>query len=486
MVNALKTIGWRLMRFRLRTLLVVVSLVAVLFGYWIVPARRQARAVQALAALGAEMRYDFQSILIWMPEFGGRRPSPPPGPKFIREYLGVDYLSGIDAVDVPRVWLTFDPKIPIGSPSGMRDDDYRHLADLKHLMYLSVDGGPLSDKAMPHIGRARTLLSIRLWLDREPPLKDATLPPQGISDLGLRSISRLRKLEDLLIRNPTSGLRAPAITDDGLASLAGLINLEALYLENTEIRGPGLRHLSQLKRLRGIRIKSAPLGNDGLAQLASCDRLESIGLAETGITDDGLKHLADVRSLMSISLQHNKLTDAGMAHLSHLPKLSYVQLEGNGITDAGLEALAQTPAIAKIDLAEPQITDEGLAALARLTKLEHLQLIRTSITGPGLRYLRELPNLKLLTVDTAPLGDDGLEHFAHYPQLTELRLFRTKITDAGLVQLAKLTALQLLMIDGDRLTDDAMRKLTRELPNCKVQYQFKNPQAAGTGPGQNP
>jgi hypothetical protein len=400
MVNALKTIGWRLMRFRLRTLLIVVSLVAVVFGYWVVPARRQARAVEALVALGVNVRYDFQSDL-FRQFVSGSTPSPPPGPALIREYLGIDYLSSVRVVTVPRYErppaFVVEGTYSVDRPSRTRDADYRHLAELKCLEYLTVDGGPLSDNAMPHIGRARSLFGLALLVDREPPLNDDTLPPQGISDLGLRSLSGLRKLVSLRIYNPANGLRAPAITDDGLASLAGLTNLEELSLVNTKIRGPGLRHLRPLKRLRTFGIESTPLGDVGLAHLTGCEQLKALWLDETRITDDGLKHVASIQGLLSITLRYNKLTDAGMTYLSRLANLSALRLEGNGITNAGLDELARAPAIERLELSEPEITDAGLKHLARFPVLQEVSIGQaTGVTDEGVRTLMtSLPSCKV-------------------------------------------------------------------------------------------
>jgi YHS domain-containing protein len=80
-----------------------------------------------------------------------------------------------------------------------------------------------------------------------------------------------------------------AITDSGLANIAGLSDLTALHLEKTAITDAGLAHLK------------------GLA------KLEYLNLYSTGVTDAGLANLNGLKGLKKLYLWQTKVTDGGVA-----------------------------------------------------------------------------------------------------------------------------------------------------------------------------
>jgi hypothetical protein len=222
--------------------------------------------------------------------------------------------------------------------------------------------------------------------------------------------------------------------------------------------------LANLRHVRSLSVRGAPLGDLALAHIGQAKSLERVSLTVMG----GLERDAPYEQRTQIV--EGGISDAGLGHLANLRQLTYLSINTGYYPTSG----------------RPVITDEGLAHLARLTKLEELLLTRTGITGPGLRYLKKLRNLKVVTIDTATLGAEAFEHLVACSQLRELRLFQTRNNDAVLLQLAKMTSLQTLSIEGEQLTDDGVRKLMRELPNCKVQYRFTDPQPAGPSAAQNP
>jgi hypothetical protein len=133
------------------------------------------------------------------------------------------------------------------------------------------------------------------------------------------------------------------VTDTGLASLRGLMQLEALMLDNTSIGDVGLAHVCGLPRLSVLRIDETNVTDAGLAHLTRLKNLRSLCLGSPGITDAGLKHIAAIPTLERLefnSTARMSITDAGLEHFSGMRNLRKLDVSGVwAITDAGIERL---------------------------------------------------------------------------------------------------------------------------------------------------
>ena len=90
----------------------------------------------------------------------------------------------------------------------------------------------------------------------------------------------------------TADLARTNIGDDGVAALAGMVNLEKLHLENTQITDASLAHLRELPRLRYLNLYGTGITDEGLQQLAGLKSLRAIYLWQTEVTDDGVEAFA--------------------------------------------------------------------------------------------------------------------------------------------------------------------------------------------------
>ena len=63
-----KRVWRRLLQFRLRTILLLTTVVAIWLGWWMTSARQQREAVAALRKIGAYISYDFQERELEQPE----------------------------------------------------------------------------------------------------------------------------------------------------------------------------------------------------------------------------------------------------------------------------------------------------------------------------------------------------------------------------------------------------------------------------------
>ncbi len=270
------------------------------------------------------------------------RQAPPVAPPLIVEAtrpVALDPLSPATATDASSGVLPLDDDALLGvyvwegcdlQPADpWRDRDRPDL----HVRTAYVPGGALpqllseledTDLSGIHLGfytAPRDLTPLSRWRS----LRYLTFEGDHLDDEAMAPLSALSNLQMLEI-----GVRpyeSNSVTDAGLAHLAGLHELTYLGIHAFEgVRGPGLRHLSDLRNL------------------------EVLELSYTNVDDDSLKHLSDLSVLRTLSLQKTRITDAGLAHLARLPALHTLDLRQTSVTPEGIEALADFPSLRRVVL----------------------------------------------------------------------------------------------------------------------------------------
>jgi hypothetical protein len=178
---------WRRLQFSLRSLLIVITVFGVWLGLKVNRARRQRDAVTAIRALGGTVQYDYQHVT----------PNEPPGPGWLRENLGLDFLADADYVGIPNATsgklgmiVPHLESLPALrslhiSHSQINDDDVRTLTKLTHLKELWLGGSTLlSGKSLSYIALLEDVRKLEVWHAQ-------------IYDDDLQHIAQLRKLEHL-------------------------------------------------------------------------------------------------------------------------------------------------------------------------------------------------------------------------------------------------------------------------------------------------
>lgn len=106
-----------------------------------------------------------------------------------------------------------------------------------------------------------------------------------------------------------------------------------------------LLHLRGLPELTSLWIAGASdptkphITDDGLAYLADLSQLEEIYAGYNPITDIGLQHLANLHNLRVLTLNCTLITDAGLDYLSGLKNLKTLNVSGSKVTGAGVAKL---------------------------------------------------------------------------------------------------------------------------------------------------
>ena len=186
MENSLKR-NRRWFQFSLRTLLIVIAIVAIpcaWLGSKIERKRKEREAVAAIEALGGYVWYNYQAAAPGGPPWAS--PAEPYGPAWLRSFLGDDFFSEVTGVSL--------------QDANVSDADLVNLEGLSHLESLNL------------VDRIR------------------------ITDAGLIDIRGLAQLKML-------DLQRTNVSDVGVANLKGLGRLKTLYLYGTKVTTAGVNEL---------------------------------------------------------------------------------------------------------------------------------------------------------------------------------------------------------------------------------------------------
>jgi hypothetical protein len=274
----------QLLQITLRTLLIAVTIICIVFGWWVSGARRQQAAVAAIARAKGEVGYDFQFGVDLFTPTGQERPAYVPA--WLFNAMGVDWFAEVERV------IINDSR---SHRSYWNDDDMRNLKRLTSLRVLSLPGGQFTDASLENIK-------------------------------GLTALQFLR-------------LSGNQITDAGMEQLRGLTSLKMLHLSDTQISDAGVKRLSRLTSLQSLALDGTQITDAGLAQLKGFPSLQILAIHRTQITDMGLEHLKGQTSLCTLFVGHTQITDVSVEYLSSLKSLQNLTIYNTNITNAGRQRL---------------------------------------------------------------------------------------------------------------------------------------------------
>ncbi|MDI6448646.1 leucine-rich repeat domain-containing protein [Anaerobaca lacustris] len=252
----------------------------------------------------------------------------------------------------------------------LSDEGVRSLATLRNLTCLGINlknrrfQGYQGPTGLSHLAGLGSLEELRITTN--DPLADSDL-------VFLESLVHLRKLDIL----------SYGLSDGGLASIGKLKRLEHLGLLGPVPRG-GLNHLNGLSNLQYLQVSSWP-DEAGAAQaheltldLSGLKKLKDLNLS-LPLHDDDLAFLRNLRSLGNLMIQTNTLSGESLRHVSDLPGLNRLYIGGlSGCTGDDLSRLASLANVRDLTLVG-EISDSALSGLSGPAGLQSLT-VRTS--GP--------------------------------------------------------------------------------------------------------
>lgn len=341
---------WRpRVRFSLRALIVVMTVLCLFLGHKAHRAREQRQAVAALEAAGAQVSYQQSTVTGWLfpPTFNETEAAS--GGAWFRQWIGDEYFGEVNGIywvfesaPEPGVFANL-ARLPqlnwliLHSNCSIQLDA---LPSMKSLEQLSVRGCRITDDTMEQIGHQWSLNKLTLELQQ------GAVNPAGFEHLlGLQRLSEL-------------DLSGSAIGDELLPVIGRMPALQSLDLSFTNITEAGLAHLDTLPALREFtavgglqaismtRVSSVALGDTALITLARHEQLTSLRIGmlcfnncpPARITGKGLAALAEL-PLVDLSLYNAALTDSDIATLKAMETLQTVRLTGADFSPDGIQQL---------------------------------------------------------------------------------------------------------------------------------------------------
>lgn len=314
---------------------------------------------------------------------------------------------------------------------------------------IAVDGLDLDDEAVGGLARLTKLRYLRLRSGVQTEQVSYVWPstPGGYVQNGMP-----------FWRAATNESNRRSVTDAGLAQLQPLAELEVLMLVGTvEVKGPGLRHLAALPKLRELQLICQDTSDAGLQQLPAFPSLRRLHIeSNCGFLAAGVEAIADCRRLEGLVLNRCQQLYGGkllpISRLTALRELRLLGLDGGRsdsrraltaaeqavherwrqrgvvyervVTDEVLEGILRPlKSLEILDLTFTAVTPQGFEPLASLTRLREVRLANNAgMTTGCLRFLT--PAVRWLDISDCPNLDAtvGAEVSRCFPELEVLRL----------------------------------------------------------------
>lgn len=384
----------------LRALILLVVVVACWLAWVTNRARHQARVLAAMKGWDQSLKVKWEFDYEYSADTRlGAPPPKPPGPAWLRKWVGDDYFREVRYVTLGDMFQT-------GRPNG-------------------------PEVAQADAEKLRLVASLRT-------LESLGLHEMAINDAGLAPLANLTHLERLRIDGCYN------LTDNALAHLEGLESLESVEIRFSPITDRSFVHLAKLPRLRELILDFHDGGGEGIGHLRSMRSLESLELSGPSISDDALLHIAGLPRLRDIVIHGGKFTDRGLEHIARIQNLRILILSDGKFTDRGFAHIARAQNLRELALGECSISEVGLQQLSALKKLEKLDIYPAQpLTDRIIEPIQQLRALEMLTLGDpedqgSKLTAEGLSQLARkLPRLNSLILPSRYANSPPLVELAK-------------------------------------------------
>ncbi|MFD8717836.1 thioredoxin domain-containing protein [Streptomyces sp. NPDC059629] len=199
-----------------------------------------------------------------------------------------------------------------------------------------------------------------------------TVRASAVKGSGLADLAHLTGLSRLSVH--AKRLTQPASYS---GQLAGLRQVDALRLDMPEADDRMITDVVALPRLRELYLCSQAVTDAGVARLAGARALRSLYLDTHLATDAALAELAcvDLPELTDLGICLPETTDTGLAHLATLTGLRSLTVTAPKVTSAGLRPLAQLRNLTSLSLYNTPVDDGVLDALGALRTLTSLTIV---------------------------------------------------------------------------------------------------------------
>jgi hypothetical protein len=277
-----------------------------------------------------------------------------------------------------------------------------HRSPIPKTVYIDYDATDLDLVQLPKLTYSSQIEELRI-------------DTRHVTGAGFAPITGLKNLKRLRLGRETA-------TDEVLVYVAALRNLEEIYLYPfTAIKGPGLRNLVCLAKLRHLDLSLSQLEEgEGLGSLKILPNFEELDLSHIDINQsimDGICQLTRLKKLQAFNARPAQAVAAGC--ITALTNLEELNVSGTCAPEAELTRLI----------------------LPHLSGHQKLRKLNATLGQSSLHLLDTIvaiPNLEELTLGSSPIGDVGLDKLAALKNLKKLWLaVGCCVSHAGLERLSQ-------------------------------------------------
>jgi Leucine-rich repeat (LRR) protein len=249
------------------------------------------------------------------------------------------------------------------------------LSGLGKLAFLALEALNLEANAFDALSRSKSLSGLDLNASK--------LETTHLDRIGLMS-----GLEALNFANATVGGRP--LADCDLSRLAGLTKLRNLNVSFTAVTGTGFTALSRARNLDSLVVEdTTALTDEGLlAAIRTFPALTQIFVGGK-VTENSLAALSQLKKLKLLRLNGPNISDAGISALPALRTLEALELNAPRATTACAAALTRQPALTRLSIHNTALNDDAVPHLVKIKTLRELHLGTAPISTAGLEALRK-------------------------------------------------------------------------------------------------
>ncbi|MDR0337495.1 MAG: hypothetical protein LBI18_10435 [Planctomycetaceae bacterium] len=189
--------------------------------------------------------------------------------------------------------------------------------------------------------------------------------------------------------------------------------IKQLKLDHTEIGDADLKKIvAENPNLTELTLTGTKITDAGISYLTQLTKLKKIRISKTAISNIAAENLAKITTLEDIDVSQTEFGNTGLEMLKLLPRLKRLNLYTTKITDNGLDVLrdfVSAKTIVWLNIDQCPLTDVAITKLVPLENLEWLHLGRTELTDSGLNNLAQLKTLKEVSVTNTKVSRNGID-----------------------------------------------------------------------------
>jgi hypothetical protein len=175
-----------------------------------------------------------------------------------------------------------------------------------------------------------------------------------------------------------------AVTDEAMKTIGKIGSLEDLDLRDCGITDDGLAELSDLKKLKALRLSgksgACSVSDDGMVHVAKLKNLKVLAIDYLWISEDGIKAIVGLNNLQELYMAETTIGNEAVELFATFQILRSYDWPGIRSMRVGSQIFQRSKKLEELDLSEcAQLFDDAMGPLADLKNLKKLNLWRVNI-----------------------------------------------------------------------------------------------------------